>query len=358
MNIAWAYSICTIQYIDGELYGTTVLGGNILKVDRNGVIKIIWENDYANQSEGGVFLYSVLYNDNLYFFPYMSGFIVVYNITSETIEKIPFRCKEAEEKIFAYVFHDMIYMFGLSSGRVWKLRGTEIEIINEKYKPINELSKYRKVFEDNRLFFFQNNSSTGMIYDCLSNSWEQIKFSSIIEDGYVSGDEIWLLEKGNLHCYSKKTNKDEFVISGSGEESSSYILQVDENRLLMFDSIAKKIYKIEMNTRSVEQVKEKILFDNTIQWGIELGGGISLLIDINNLDWMLRGNEKYLLLEMESMTIKEIPMFNMALTTKELINERYSCIAWRISQDNLISENNNEDLPFLIDSINMGIFED
>ncbi len=354
MDIAWAFSLYTVQYIDGVLYGATVLGGNILKVDRDGIAKIVWMNDYSDQHKGGVLLYSVRYDNKLIFFPYMSEQIVVYDMYTNEIEKILFRCKGKNEKIFAHVYNNSIFMFGLTTGRVWKLQGSKIEIINEEYKFCGELLKYRRTFENKEVAFCDTNDPSLRIYDCQYNTWRKITFSSEIEDGFVWDNDIWMIENGNLHCFSEE-NKDEVIISGSDDDFESFIIQANADKLLFFESKG-IIREIDMKSHSVKNIRENDFSKNLIQWGVELGNGNALLIDIDKLDWMLRGNDKYKILYVKTMTFDEVDMFNMNSLTSEMIKDTYFRVVWNLSPDLTKTENKDESLSFMIDSLRMGVF--
>ena len=43
-NMTWTIEPGTIQYIDEQVFGITVLGGHLLSIDQNGVMRLIWEN--------------------------------------------------------------------------------------------------------------------------------------------------------------------------------------------------------------------------------------------------------------------------------------------------------------------------
>ena len=46
-NMTWAIETGTLQYIEGQVIGMSVLGGNLLIIGQDGLMRLAWENQEA-----------------------------------------------------------------------------------------------------------------------------------------------------------------------------------------------------------------------------------------------------------------------------------------------------------------------
>lgn len=352
MGIAWALSLYTVQYIDEEIYGASVIGGNILKVDKNGITHIVWENDFSDQNIGGVFLHSVLCDGGIYFFPYLAKVIVKYDIGSNCVEKIAFIDKCDNEAIYAHIFQNEIFMFGLSTGRVWNLRSTGITCLNEELDLSNDFIKTRRLYEKDRVLFSDPFNRRIMIYDCRSNSWISKRISFKPEEACIFEDDLWYIENGNLHVASAKTGNDEMILEGDGDYLECSLIQTDEVTAFYFESKRRMIYKIDLESHSAFKIDLELFSENPVQWGAELGKGILFWMDSSKLGGLFYSGDRYAVIDVNDMSIKNASTATMDDEAALKIKERCLKISYSSIDDHVIFENEKENLSWFLDSLN------
>lgn len=356
MNIAWAYSLNTVQFIDDVIYGATVLGGNILKTEIDGTSKIIWENDYTDPHKSGIFLSSLLYCGKLYLFPYMSEYIVIYDINMQTVEKIRFGDKGREETIYPRLFENKILMFGLDTGRVWEL-GTSITPLGDVNSGAGKLHKYRSYSEGRYMLFYGAEKKLAPVFDCKKPGWINIDTSDFIKGGFADDNLLWYADGDKFYCQHIDSKSRKEIISISEGTSAVSVVPIDDKRLLVVEYEGNGIYLIDKETKNAEKTEIDFFTEKNHHVAIELGGNRLLYVDCESLDWMLWSGDRYAICNTLDMSVTDIPIFNMDSKDGRMINERYARIAWKLAPNKTIYESEKEGLDFFLKSISLGVFD-
>lgn len=352
MDIAWAYSLNTVQFIDNAIYGATVLGGNILRTEIGGTSEIIWENDYSNPHKGGVFLYSLLYCGKLYLFPYISEYIVIYDISKQTVEKIYFEDKGKNEKIYPHRFEKKILMFGLDTGRVWEL-GEEILKVNDMNQEAGKLFKYKGIIGERYTLFYGIERKLAAVFDCKNLCWIIIHMPDFIKGGFAEGKLLWYAAGDKFYKHDIETESYTEIAHISEECSSVSVVRTNDNAILIVEDKGNGVYLLNKETQSVQEIYINFFLEHNLHVAVEIDGSYCILADYKKLDWMLWNGDKYAVYNATDMSVTDIPIFNMDNRTEWMINERYARIAWDLAPNETIHENEKEGLKFLIDSLEL-----
>jgi len=355
MDIAWAYSLYTVQLIDNSIYGATVLGGNILRTELNGTSKIIWENDYADPHKGGVFLYSLIFNKKLYLFPYVSEYIVIYDTETQEIVKIRLDGKGKEEKIYPHIYQGKILMFGLDSGSVWELRDETVSAIYDNHEDV-KLFKYRGIREEQYVLFYGTEKKTAALFDCRNQHWTYITAPDFITGGFSENTVIWYIAGKRLFSQDIKSNYCDEVLSISDGCTGASIINKNIDEILVVENSGDKTFLVNKATKIVEEKRIDFFLKGNLHTVVDLENGYLMLADYRKLDWMLWAGDKYAICNTADMSVNGIPIFNMNSKSKRMIEERYANIAWNMTSGNIICENEKEGLSFLLESLALDIF--
>lgn len=357
MNIAWAYSINTVQYINNAIYGATVLGGNILKTELNGTSVIVWENDYSDPHKGGVFLYSLVFNQKFYLFPYSSDYIVIFDIYTYEVEKVFFEDKGKEEKIYPHIFEEKIIMFGLDSGCVWEL-GNSILRIDAKNQSFGNLFKLRGVVGERYTLFYGIEKKVAVIYDCKNHGWISFETFDYVNAGFAEGEYIWYIAGNRLFRQSIETKSYSEILTIPDAVSNVSMTRIDECQICVVENDGDRTYLIDKQTLDVRRIRFDFISNGNNHAMVGLDRGYLFFADFKILDWMIWKGDKYVICDMRDQSVYDIPIFNMEDRTKQMIDERYARIVWKIAPNKMLQENDKEGLELLIKSLNMSAFDE
>lgn len=346
MNTTLAFSLNTIQICDGTVYGTTVLGGNIMKAEMDGKASIVWENDYADQSKGGVFLYSVHHKDTIYFFPFMSEYIIAYNYKENTISKTRFDDKEIDERIYAQLHGDRIIMIGLKTGRVWELADQIKDINTERRGEVN-LIKQRNGIEKEMAFFVNQGASTIFAYDFRNNKWSLIEICDDVKNGIFEEGYVWYASNGWIHKHEIVSDEDVSIVRfGDCEEAS--IVRIGNKKMLIVPRKGDKQFLIDKDTLSIEVLHMNFYADEHLHYTVSLDDNHIFLASIVELDWMFQKCDKYAICGVKNMIPTEIQMFDTDSNTASIVKSRFESFCYNIMANGLVYESRRISLDFFL----------
>lgn len=357
-NMTWTIEPGTIQYIDEQIFGITVLGGHLLSIDQNGVMRLIWENPEAPLI-CGLYTHSIVYKKKIYFMPYLSEHMISFDYRSGAIELFDLPGRLPNERMHPYIYEEELYVISTDSGKMYRYQKNEKFVLTNEFPMRGSPLLPKRDMVDGRKRVFQrkmDNYIEFSIFDCAKNTWERLlipecPFKDFIWDEnyiwYASDEavyEIRISNEADAALPKKILNfdcKKDFV---------SFVMN-KEDSFLMFVEKSTEFYQFQKRSKIWEKIECDFLDVDKNVLVYQTNSEILILRQFDVRDWMIRPGEKYGILRLFSGDYTEIPLFTLEDSSRKLLNKSYIKSVWSVTPDNILIENEKEGPEFLMATI-------
>lgn len=357
-NMTWAIEPGTLQYINGQVIGMSVLGGNILRIGQDGLMSLLWEN-HESPLVCGLYTHSIVYREEIFFMPYLSKQIVVFNYCSGMVKQFEIHGRLPNERMSPYIYGGELFLIATESGKIYKYQNSEDVNLISNSKRRGEPLLPKRDFVEGRKRVLQKrvgNTLEFSYYDCEKNIWEKRIVPDCIFRDYIWDEEhIWYASDEAV--FEIELHEDTSTIVPkkifSFDYKKKFISFVGENKdsFLMFVEKLSGFYKFDKVSQKWEMIAFRFLdeYKNILAYQINSEALVIRQFDV--CDWMIRPGERYGIFHLRSGDYKEIPLFTLEEKCRRLLNRSYIKSVWSVTSDYILMENEKEGLEFLLATI-------
>lgn len=353
--MTWAIETGTLQYIEGQVIGMSVLGGNLLIIGQDGLMRLAWENQEA-PLVCGLYTHSVVFKEKIFFIPYLSRQIVCFDYRSKRIASVDIPGRLPNERLYSWIQDNELYLTAIKSGRIYQYQeGKGFRLMEASWEGGDSFLPKRDLAEG-RKQVLQRKTEEAIefsVYDCVKNV--SMRFTApdcALKDFIWDEDHIWyasdeavyeinITERSGavmpekIFDFDCKRDFVSFVMKG---RDSFFMLAEKSNGFYEFRKSSKDWKKSEYDFLDADK--------NMLAYRISAERVLIRQFDIR--DWMIRPGERYGIFHLFSEDYTEIPLFALEEPCAKLLDRNYIKSVWSVAPDHVLAENEREGLEFLL----------
>lgn len=358
MNITWAVGLQTIHHISEKIIGATVMGGDIVSIDRNGNMELVWENT-ENDGVISPYLYSVFYDNRIFFLPDRAESVLVLSINGMKIQKYTIIGKEEDEVLYPIKFRGEFLVVGISTGRIWKFNNEKFELIHGAEKRIRKLDKWKNVAEERYVSFIDTEGTCNAVYDCQENMWIYYTSPEPLIDGFCDDKYLWGVSIDHIYRIPIEGEDNEERIEQVIEKADAWntIIPMPDSKVAVFPDMHDFYYLFDKKNLSWERIGCK-QFNKEFKLVAErISDEEILLTQLEKPDWMIEKQTKYYVYDSEIKSMEIFPLLHVGEICQKKFEKIYSESLWKSAPQKILIEDKRHDLEFLIHSFDLNVFE-
>lgn len=355
-DMTWTIEPGTLKCIGESVIGMSVLGSNILSVERDGVMRLLWENN-ENPLVCGLYTHSIIFQKKIFFMPYLSDWILSFDYRSNEIEKFDIIERCPKESMNPYVFNGELFL--IATGKIYKYQaGKGFYLIlhccggsDVPFTPKRDLIEGREQVLQRKT----GRNIEFFIFDCENKLWTMLAVPDCTFREFIWNENyIWYASDNAVYQIKLTENpgavKPEKIFEFDGKKDLVSFVEKD-GFLLMFLEKTDGIYQYDTTSCKWEKKAFDFLDENKNILAYRINKRLLAIRQFDVRDWMIRPGERYGFFDIFSENYTELSLFTLENNCREVLKKNYIKSVWSVAPNHILMENERESIEFLIATV-------